>query len=234
MKPSFIAAFTLAQIGAYVGFMPLFQVLLPLKAEVIDSASKAVVLSQVAILGSITASFANLLAGAISDRTTFVLRPSAAVDGGRGAGHGGVVLPDHDGAERGPADGGDRLLPAGLQPAVRGPAGGAARPACPTPRRAGWRPSSAWAIRSAPWPGPYWWAGCWSARPRAISPSAWCCSLAIAPFALALNDPAAVRRANARRSTGAASCRGSGSIRAPIPISPWPGPAGSWCWSRSP
>ena len=70
VKPSFIAAFTLAQIGAYVSFMPLFQVLLPLKAEAIDSANKAVVLSQVAILGSITASFANLLAGAISDRTT--------------------------------------------------------------------------------------------------------------------------------------------------------------------
>jgi MFS family permease len=70
VKPSFIAAFTLAQIGAYVSFMPLFQVLLPLKAEAIDSANKAVVLSQVAILGAATASIANLLAGAISDRTT--------------------------------------------------------------------------------------------------------------------------------------------------------------------
>jgi MFS family permease len=70
VKPSFIAAFTLAQIGAYVSFMPLFQVLMPLKAEAIDSANKAVVLSQVAILGALTASLANLLAGAISDRTT--------------------------------------------------------------------------------------------------------------------------------------------------------------------
>jgi MFS family permease len=70
VRPSFIAAFTLAQIGAYVSFMPLFQVLLPLKAEAIDSAGKAVLLSQVAIFGSITASLANLLAGAISDRTT--------------------------------------------------------------------------------------------------------------------------------------------------------------------
>ena len=70
VKPSFIAAFTLAQIGAYVSFMPLFQVLLPLKAEAIDSAGKAVLLSHVAIFGSITASLANLLAGAISDRTT--------------------------------------------------------------------------------------------------------------------------------------------------------------------
>jgi MFS family permease len=70
VKPSFIAAFTLAQIGAYVSFMPLFQVLLPLKAEAIDSAGKAVLLSHVAIFGAITASIANLLAGAISDRTT--------------------------------------------------------------------------------------------------------------------------------------------------------------------
>ena len=70
VKPSFIAAFTLAQIGAYVSFMPLFQVLLPLKAQAIGSADKAVLLSHVAIFGSITASLANLLAGAISDRTT--------------------------------------------------------------------------------------------------------------------------------------------------------------------
>lgn len=70
VKPSFIAAFTLAQIGAYVSFMPLFQVLLPLKAEAIDSANKAVLLSQVTIFGALTASVANLLAGAISDRTT--------------------------------------------------------------------------------------------------------------------------------------------------------------------
>jgi MFS family permease len=70
VKPGFIAAFTLAQIGAYVSFMPLFQVLLPLKAEAINGADKAVLLSHVAIFGAITASLANLLAGAISDRTT--------------------------------------------------------------------------------------------------------------------------------------------------------------------
>jgi MFS family permease len=70
VKPSFIAAFTLAQIGAYVSFMPLFQVLLPLKAQAIDAGGKAVLLSHVAIFGAITASIANLLAGAISDRTT--------------------------------------------------------------------------------------------------------------------------------------------------------------------
>ncbi|WP_425993931.1 MFS transporter [Caulobacter sp. DWR1-3-2b1] len=70
VKASFIAAYTLAQIGAFVSFMPLFQVLLPLKAEAIDPANKALLLSQVAFYGALVASVANLLAGAISDRTT--------------------------------------------------------------------------------------------------------------------------------------------------------------------
>jgi MFS family permease len=70
VRTSFIAAYTLAQIGAFVSFMPLFQVLLPLKAESIDPAGKALLLSQVAFFGALVASVANLLAGAISDRTT--------------------------------------------------------------------------------------------------------------------------------------------------------------------
>lgn len=70
VRASFVAAYTLAQIGAFVSFQPLLQVLLPLKAEAIDPAGKAVVLSQVAFYGAIVASVANLLAGAISDRTT--------------------------------------------------------------------------------------------------------------------------------------------------------------------
>lgn len=70
VRTSFIAAYTLAQIGAFVSFMPLFQVLLPLKAEAIDPAGKAFLLSQVAFYGALVASVANLLAGAISDRTT--------------------------------------------------------------------------------------------------------------------------------------------------------------------
>ncbi len=65
----FIAAFTLAQVGAYVSFVPLFQILLPLKAEQIDPAHKAVLLSQVTLYGALVAGIANLLAGAISDRT---------------------------------------------------------------------------------------------------------------------------------------------------------------------
>lgn len=70
VRPGFIAAYTLAQIGAFFSFMPLFQVLLPLKAEAIDPAGKAFLLSQVAFFGALVASVANLLAGAISDRTT--------------------------------------------------------------------------------------------------------------------------------------------------------------------
>lgn len=70
VRPSFIAAFTFAQIGAFISFMPLIQVLLPLKAAALDPAQKALVLSQTAFWGALTASIANLLAGAISDRTT--------------------------------------------------------------------------------------------------------------------------------------------------------------------
>ncbi|HWU81431.1 MAG TPA: MFS transporter [Caulobacter sp.] len=70
VRANFIAAYTLAQVGAFVSFQPLLQVLLPLKAAAIDPASKAVVLSQVAFYGAIVASVANLVAGAISDRTT--------------------------------------------------------------------------------------------------------------------------------------------------------------------
>jgi MFS family permease len=87
VRASFIAAYTLAQVGAFVSFQPLLQVLLPLKAEAIDHASKAVVLSQVAFWGAIVASVANLLAGAISDRTTsrFGRRRPWMVVGGIGA-----------------------------------------------------------------------------------------------------------------------------------------------------
>ncbi|MEF3088073.1 MFS transporter, partial [Bacillus altitudinis] len=66
----FIATYTLAQIGAFISFQPLLQVLLPLKVAAIDPGAKAVVLSQVAFYGAVVASIANLLAGAISDRTT--------------------------------------------------------------------------------------------------------------------------------------------------------------------
>ncbi|QUD88916.1 MFS transporter [Phenylobacterium montanum] len=66
----FIAGLTLAQIGAYISFVPLLQVLLPLKAAMIDPAHKAVTLANITLWGAVAAGFANLIAGAISDRTT--------------------------------------------------------------------------------------------------------------------------------------------------------------------
>jgi MFS family permease len=68
--PGFIAGYTLAQIGAYVAFAPLFQILLPLQAGAIDPAHKAEVFSRITLLGAVMAGAANLFAGAVSDRTT--------------------------------------------------------------------------------------------------------------------------------------------------------------------
>ncbi|MDR3510717.1 MAG: MFS transporter [Caulobacteraceae bacterium] len=65
----FIAGYTVAQIGAYIAFVPLFQVLLPLQAAAIDPAHKAEVFSRIALLGALVAGAANLFAGAVSDRT---------------------------------------------------------------------------------------------------------------------------------------------------------------------
>lgn len=70
VRPGFVAGYTLAQIGAYISFVPLLQVLLPLKAAAIDPAGKMVLLSQVGFWGAIVAAVVNLAAGAISDRTT--------------------------------------------------------------------------------------------------------------------------------------------------------------------
>ena len=43
--PAFIAALTLAQIGAFMSFMPLLQILLPLKVAAIDPSHRAVTLA---------------------------------------------------------------------------------------------------------------------------------------------------------------------------------------------
>ena len=70
VRAGFVAGYTLAQAGAYISFVPLFQVLLPLKAAAIDPVGKTVLLSQVGLWGAIVAAIVNLAAGAISDRTT--------------------------------------------------------------------------------------------------------------------------------------------------------------------
>lgn len=65
----FAAAYGLAQIGAFTCFVPLLQVLAPLKAAAIDPAHKTSLLGVIVFWGAIVASVANLVAGAISDRT---------------------------------------------------------------------------------------------------------------------------------------------------------------------
>jgi MFS family permease len=58
-----------AQVGAYIAFIPLLTILLPLKAAAIDPAGRAEVLSQAALWGAMTAGLAGVVAGMIGDRT---------------------------------------------------------------------------------------------------------------------------------------------------------------------
>lgn len=65
----FILGYGAAQAGAFICFIPLLTLLLPGKAQLLGGADKALLLSQMAILGGLTAAFANLLFGGLSDRT---------------------------------------------------------------------------------------------------------------------------------------------------------------------
>lgn len=58
-----------AQTGAFICFIPLLTLLLPEKAGAIGGPDKALLLSLVAMLGGLTAAVANLVFGALSDRT---------------------------------------------------------------------------------------------------------------------------------------------------------------------
>ena len=69
VRPDFVAAYMAAQVGAYIAFIPLLTILLPLKAAAIDPAGRAEVLSQAAFLGAMTAGLAGVVAGMIGDRT---------------------------------------------------------------------------------------------------------------------------------------------------------------------
>ena len=69
VSAGFITGFVVAQVGAYVSFLPLLQILTPLKAAVLAPASKAELVSQIALLGAVVAALANLLVGFLSDRT---------------------------------------------------------------------------------------------------------------------------------------------------------------------
>lgn len=69
ISAAFIGLYTLAQIGAFIAFVPMLNLLLPLKAQALDPAGKAVLLSQVAVLGALAAAASNLVVGALSDAT---------------------------------------------------------------------------------------------------------------------------------------------------------------------
>lgn len=64
----FTACYGVANAGAFVAFMPLLILLLPLKAAAIDPANKFLLLSIVLLCGAVTASIANIAAGWVSDR----------------------------------------------------------------------------------------------------------------------------------------------------------------------
>lgn len=62
--------YALAQVGAFVAFIDLLQVVTPIKAAAIAPGNKTAVLSDVMIVGAIAASVSNIIFGAVSDRTT--------------------------------------------------------------------------------------------------------------------------------------------------------------------
>ena len=64
-----MAGFALANIGAFASFLPLFQILLPLKAREIAPHSPEALLGTVAAAGAVVAGIANFAAGWLSDRT---------------------------------------------------------------------------------------------------------------------------------------------------------------------
>lgn len=65
----FVTAYTLAQIGAFIGFVPLLSVLLPIKAAGLAPDAASSLLSQVAVAGALAAGVSHLVVGALSDRT---------------------------------------------------------------------------------------------------------------------------------------------------------------------
>lgn len=65
----FIAALTFVHIGANLAFVPLLSVLVPLKVELIEPATRAATLAQLSLYGAIAASVAGIVFGAASDRT---------------------------------------------------------------------------------------------------------------------------------------------------------------------
>ena len=64
-----LGRFSVAVIGAYIAFLPLLQILLPLKAARIAPTQAAAFLGAVAAVGAVAAGIANVVVGWLSDRT---------------------------------------------------------------------------------------------------------------------------------------------------------------------
>lgn len=67
--PGFIATLTLAYVGAFIAFVPLLSLLVPLQAQALAPMDKIGLLSLVTLLGAVVASVTNLAVGWASDRT---------------------------------------------------------------------------------------------------------------------------------------------------------------------
>lgn len=68
MMRRFDPLYILANLGAHLAFLPLLVLLLPRRVEAIATGEPIVLLSQLLLLGGITASFAHIVAGGLSDR----------------------------------------------------------------------------------------------------------------------------------------------------------------------
>ncbi|MBW0143826.1 MFS transporter [Sphingomicrobium clamense] len=64
----FTPLYILANLGAHLGFLPLLVLLLPRRVEAIADGEPLVLLSQLLLLGGVTASLAHIASGAFSDR----------------------------------------------------------------------------------------------------------------------------------------------------------------------
>ncbi|MEN5363872.1 MFS transporter [Brevundimonas intermedia] len=69
VSAGFVATLTLAYVGAFIAFVPLLSLLLPLQAQALSPNDKIGLLSLVTLLGAVVASGTNLAVGWASDRT---------------------------------------------------------------------------------------------------------------------------------------------------------------------
>ena len=65
----FLFGYVVAQVGAFLSFLPLFQILLPIRAEQIAGDHRVQLLSVISAIGALAGGGANLVAGHLSDRT---------------------------------------------------------------------------------------------------------------------------------------------------------------------